>query len=89
LTADRTELKLVPAAGGPEHKIADTREQPWFAPRRLTAAAWSPDGGSIAVSHREADDHAQAIYLFSLTGQKRRLTMPVWSKNQKRFESET
>jgi Tol biopolymer transport system component len=76
LSAERAELVLVPAAGGPEHKISETREQLWFSPRRPTAIAWSPDGRWIAASHREAGDRSEGIYLFSLTGQKRRLTMP-------------
>ena len=76
LSADRAELVVVPAAGGLEHKVAETREQPWFSPRRPTAICWSPDGRWIAASHREAGDQSEGIYLFSLTGEKRRLTMP-------------
>lgn len=76
LSADRGELVVIPAAGGPEHKVAETREQPWFSPRKPTAIAWFPDGRSIAAPHREAGDRSEGIYLFSLTGQKRRLTMP-------------
>jgi Tol biopolymer transport system component len=76
LSSDRAELMLVPAAGGSEHKVTDTREQPWFSPRKPTAIAWSPDGRWIAASHREAGDRSEGIYLFSLTGEKRRLTMP-------------
>jgi Tol biopolymer transport system component len=71
-----SELVLVPAAGGPEHKLGETREQPWFSPRKSTALAWSPDGRWIAVSHREPEDLSEGIYLFSLTGGKRRLTAP-------------
>ena len=72
-----SELILVPAAGGPEHKIAETREQPWFAPRKSSAIAWSPDGRWIAASHREPGDPSEGIYLFSLTGEKQRLTHPI------------
>ena len=68
---------LVPAAGGPEHKLAETREQPWFSPRKPSALAWSPDGRWIAASHREPGDPSEGIYLFSLTGEKRRLTHPI------------
>jgi Tol biopolymer transport system component/DNA-binding winged helix-turn-helix (wHTH) protein len=73
---DYSELKLVPATGGPEHKLADTREITWFQPRKPSSLAWSPDGHWIAASHREPDERADGIYLFSLTGEKRRLTAP-------------
>ena len=76
LSAGRAELRLVPAAGGPEHKITETREQPWFSPRRPTAIAWSPDGRWIAASHREPGSPCEGIYLFSRTGQKQQLTSP-------------
>ena len=72
-----SELTLVPAAGGREHKLAEIREQPWFAPRRPGALAWSPAGNWIAASHREPEDPSEGIYLFSLTGEKRRLTVPI------------
>ena len=74
---ERFELMLLPAIGGPEHKLAETREQPWFSPRRPGALAWSPDGRWIAASHREPGELSESIYLFSLTGEKRRLTEPI------------
>lgn len=72
-----SELMLVPSVGGPEHKLAETREQPWFAPRKSSAIAWSPDGQWIAASHREPGDPSEGIYLFSLTGEKQQLTHPI------------
>jgi Tol biopolymer transport system component/DNA-binding winged helix-turn-helix (wHTH) protein len=72
----RSELILVPTTGGPEHKLAETREQPWFSPRKTSALAWSPDGRWLAASHREAGDPSEGIYAFALTGEKRRLTDP-------------
>jgi DNA-binding winged helix-turn-helix (wHTH) protein len=75
-STDTADLVVVPAAGGPEHKVAETREQPWFSPRRPTALAWAPDGRWIAASHRDPGDSSEGIYLFSLAGQRRRLTMP-------------
>lgn len=72
-----SELILIPASGGPEHKIAETREQPWFAPRKSSAITWSPDGRWIAASHREPGEPSEGIYLFSLTGDKQRLTQPI------------
>jgi Tol biopolymer transport system component len=73
---DHSELILVPATAGPEHKLAETREKSWFHPRKPPALAWSPDGHWIAASHREPEDPSEGIYLFSLTGEKRRLTTP-------------
>src|SRR5262249_27891561 len=72
---DRGDLMLIPAAGGPEHKIREIRDaelRPLTG--RLVSLAWSPDGGWIAASHRERADSAEHIYLFSLTGEARRLT---------------
>jgi Tol biopolymer transport system component/DNA-binding winged helix-turn-helix (wHTH) protein len=76
LTAERAQLVLMPAAGGPEHTLAETREQPWFSLRKPFSLAWSPDGRWIAASHREPSDPCEGIYMFSLTGEKRRLTAP-------------
>jgi Tol biopolymer transport system component/DNA-binding winged helix-turn-helix (wHTH) protein len=76
LSTERAQLVLVPAAGGPEHTLAETRERPWFLPRKPSSLAWSPDGHWIAASHREPADRCQGIYMFSLTGEKRVLTMP-------------
>jgi Tol biopolymer transport system component len=73
---EHSELVLVPATAGPEHKLVDTREKSWFQPRRSPALAWSPDGHWIAATHREPDEPSDGIYLFSLTGEKRRLTAP-------------
>jgi Tol biopolymer transport system component len=72
----RSALMLVPVTGGPEHTLADIREQPWFSPRRTSALAWSPDGHWIAASHREPGDPSEGIYAFAVTGEKRRLTNP-------------
>ena len=76
---DRAELVLVPASGGPEPKLARTRNQdnrPAPLGRRMPSVAWSPDGRWIAASHSEPDDAHDRIYLFSLTGGKRALTVP-------------
>ena len=76
LTAERAQVVLMAAAGGPEHTLAETREQPWFSPRKPSSLAWSPDGRWIAASHRESSDPCEGIYMFSVTGEKRRLTAP-------------
>ncbi len=62
----------VPANGGPEQKVGETN----------TAASWSPDGKTLAVSmgSRSADSKTEAgvgIFLLSLeSGERIRLTQP-------------
>lgn len=73
---NRNELLLIPALGGPERKLAETVivDERQF---RLSALAWSPDGRWLAVSHREAGDQGEGLYLISTqTGEQRRLTRP-------------
>jgi Tol biopolymer transport system component/DNA-binding winged helix-turn-helix (wHTH) protein len=74
LDTDRNELVLMPAQGGPERKLADTRaayRTDW--PRSLLA--WSPDGNWLAVSDREPADPVESLFLVSArTGEKRRIT---------------
>jgi Tol biopolymer transport system component len=73
---EHSNLVLVPAGGGSEHTVAEVTEKPWFAPRKPTGIAWSPDGRRLAVSHREPEDLSESIYLFSITGERLRLTTP-------------
>ena len=55
----------VPANGGPEHKLGETN----------TAASWSPDGKTLAVSIRPKPDGG--IFLLALeSGERTRLTEP-------------
>lgn len=69
LNASHGELLLIPASGGPEHKIADiTDEEFRESSGRLVSLAWSPDGSAIAASHRQSGDASDHIYLFSRTG---------------------
>jgi Tol biopolymer transport system component len=57
----------VPASGGPEQIIGETN----------TAAAWSPDGKTLAVSHHPAWEDGGGIFLLSPeTGRRFRLTTP-------------
>jgi Tol biopolymer transport system component/DNA-binding winged helix-turn-helix (wHTH) protein len=75
----RAELLLVPSREGPEHKIAETRNEDLRSPPlglRVSSIAWSADGRWVAASHREPADSSDRIYLFSLTGEKRPLTAP-------------
>ena len=72
LGEDRNEVLLIPAAGGPERKLAETRSDGQI---RLPELAWSPDGHWLAVAHGEPQDFADSLFLISLrTGEKRRLT---------------
>jgi DNA-binding winged helix-turn-helix (wHTH) protein/Tol biopolymer transport system component len=80
---DRSELLLIPALGGPQHKLAEARTlagslHTGSDPKsKLPSLAWSPDGRWIAISHRERDDLAEGLFLISTrTGEKRRLTQP-------------
>ena len=64
---DRGNLVLIPASGGPERKLTETRGE--FR-RDARALAWSPDGHWLAVSHRETADLANALFLVNAqTGQ--------------------
>ena len=76
LNDDRAELRIVAATGGPEHKLAETKNLDTLISRKFWSVAWSPDGHWVAVSGREPDDFYEHIYLFSLTGEKRQLTSP-------------
>jgi len=72
---DRNELRLIPALGGSERKLTETVIVDFRAGSRLPSLAWSPDGRWIAVSHREAGDLSEGLFLVSAqTGEKRRLT---------------
>src|SRR5262245_11503428 len=74
---DRNELMLIPALGGTERKLTETFIVDFRGESRsrLPSLAWSPDGRWIAVSHREAGDLGEGLFLVSAqTGEKRRLT---------------
>ncbi len=74
LGGDRAALLLVPAAGGREQLIRETRNDEMRGHPRLAALSWSPDGRWIAVSHREPGEPHEGIYLLSMNGETRRLT---------------
>jgi Tol biopolymer transport system component len=77
LGEDRAALMLVPAAGGPEHRVAETRNEiSQRLSHNLVSLAWLPDGRWVAASHREVQELPGSIYLFSVTGEKRRFTTP-------------
>ena len=77
-SSGRGELLALPAGGGQEHRIRDIRNQELrLSPGRLVSPAWSPDGAWIAISHRQPEDLSEGIYIFSLTGETRKLTSPA------------
>lgn len=77
LGGHRGELVLVPATGGPEHRLREIQDSELLvSPGGLVSLAWSPDGRWIAASHRESERLAEGIFLFSLTGESRQLTSP-------------
>ena len=60
---------LIPALGGAERQIGVFRSR--------HGLSWSPDGESLALSHRETPELPHSIYLLSLeTGERRKLTTP-------------
>ena len=72
-------IVLIPASGGPERELVRTRNQELRTRplgRQVSTMAWSPDGASLAASHREPSDSCERIYLFSLGGDVRPLTSP-------------
>lgn len=69
----RNEVMRVPARGGPEQKLGETN----------SAAAWSPDGKTLAVTHHpgwfgspESEAGGGVILLSLETGRRTRLTVP-------------
>src|SRR5262245_11228123 len=76
------ELLLVPALSGAERKLTETTNAD-NTRRQLPALAWSPDRRWLAVSHHEAGDAAEGLYLVSAqTGAMRRLTRPPTGYNR-------
>jgi len=80
LDGERNLLILIPAAGGPEHALAETRRQIVVGDTDSTirrSIAWTPDGLWITAPHQESVE-STGLFLFSaLTGSKRRLTQPT------------
>ncbi|MCC6862128.1 MAG: PD40 domain-containing protein [Bryobacterales bacterium] len=74
-----TAVFVMPAIGGPEHKVALFRDSRDRLQPRVT---WYPDGHWLAIPSRDREGEGLGIFLLSpLTGEKRRLTAPGVSTN--------
>jgi Tol biopolymer transport system component len=74
LPKDRAEVLLIPGLGGPERKVAETLQANNVPSPFL---AWSPDGNSLVMSHKDSPKEPAALYVVAVdTGEKRRLTFP-------------
>ena len=73
------EIRILPAAGGPERHVADIshNEGVWGTLERSPGPAWSPDGRSLAFGNRDGAHGPMSIEVISLAGgARRRLTSP-------------
>ena len=76
LSREKVAVLLIPALGGPEHKVAEILiGSDYLLPGPFLA--WSPDGNWLVVSGRDSPKEPAALFLLSTeTGEKRRLTSP-------------
>jgi len=71
---DRDELLLIPALGGPEHRLAEIQGHEWGL---NPCVAWSPDSNWVVFPNRDSSGEPFGLFLLSTkTGEKRRLTSP-------------
>jgi len=69
----KAEVLLIPALGGPERRIAESR----LAGIPPPYLAWSPDGNFLVISHKDSPDEPGALFVVAIdSGEKRRLTSP-------------
>jgi Tol biopolymer transport system component len=65
-------ILLIPALGGPQRKIAETRETVGG-----PNLAWSPDANFLVIGDRDSPKEPVALFVVAIdTGEKRRLTSP-------------
>ncbi len=77
------DLIQTPSAGGAEVRLAGVyAPAAWHLRRSGPLAAWSPDPKSIVIVDRTSRDDPPALFLFStVTGERRRLTIPPANSN--------
>ena len=57
---DRGDLMIVPAFGGPEHRVRELRNRELsLGSRGSVSLSWSWDGSWIAAAHLQEDDSAE------------------------------
>jgi Tol biopolymer transport system component len=72
-----TEVIVVPAAGGTEHRLLVSPVRPWAEDWEFCGLAWSPDGKFLAIVDKESEQASASIFLLDVeTREKRRLTTP-------------
>ena len=72
LSGNKAGVLVVPAIGGPEHKLAEVSGGDFWS----SGLSWFPDGKWLAVADQ------QSVYVLSLdTGEKHRLTFPPSGRN--------
>jgi len=75
LGEERAAVLLVPPIGGQEKKLGEIRK-PFFFFIGFPIT-WSPEGDSLVVVDKEADDGPYALFVLSIeSGEKRKLTSP-------------
>jgi Tol biopolymer transport system component/serine/threonine protein kinase len=74
LPGEKAAVLLIPALGGPEHKVAEILTTGFLLGPYL---AWAPDGNWLVISGKDSPTERAALFLMSTeTGEKRRLTSP-------------
>jgi len=74
LSREKAAVLLIPALGGPEHRVAEVLTSEFLPGPYL---AWSPDGKWLVISGKDSPTDSAALFLLSIeTGEKRRLTSP-------------
>ena len=86
-TPSGTEVIIIPAAGGTEHRLAVSNAScqtllPHFA-RQYCGLAWSPNGKLLTFVDKETPQAPNSIFLFDFeTGRKQKLTNPLPGSRQ-------
>jgi len=78
LPGEKAAVLLVPALGGPEHKVAETTARRLSnVPSLFNGPAWSPDSKWLVIADKSSATEPYALFLLSIeSSEKRRLTTP-------------